>query len=107
MHDLKFFARIELEGEKQYTEHSLLTDICDLDATADKYSTACLIGNSIMCYSQQNYNGMRPKVGDIVKIKLRPGRRTPRYSTRRLLWVLILLQKLVAPLPPPNPVKQI
>jgi len=69
----KFFARIELEGEKQFTEHSLLTDICDLDATADKYSTACLIGNSIMCYSQQDYNGMRPKVGDIVKIKLRPG----------------------------------
>ena len=69
----KFFARIEPEGEKQYSEHSLLEETCRLDSGADKYSIACLTSLSVMVYSPQEYYGILPKIGDSVKIKLRPG----------------------------------
>jgi murein DD-endopeptidase MepM/ murein hydrolase activator NlpD len=69
----KFFARIETEGEKQYSEHSLLEETCRLDSAADKYSVACLTSLTVMVYSAQEYYGILPKIGDSVKIKLRPG----------------------------------
>ena len=69
----KFFARIEPEGEKQYSEHSLLEETCRLDSGADKYSIACLTSLAVMVYSPQEYYGILPKIGDSVKIKLRPG----------------------------------